>query len=260
MVRDLLIRGMLAGLVAGLLCFGVAKTFGEPQVDRAIAFEESHAKEAPADADQAHSHAPPEAQAEKELVSRPVQSSWGLLTAVLVYGTAMGGLYALAFAYLYGRVGDISPRLLAFLLAAGAFIALYYAPSLKYPANPPAVGNPDTIAYRTGLYLLMMLISLAGLAAAGAVALRLDKRRPGFDAFLAGAAIFIGINVVAHLVLPTINEVPADFPATVLWNFRMASLGMQALTWATIGVVFGLLAERLIEAPDWRRSLATRQA
>ncbi len=43
MVRDLLIRGMIAGCVAGLICFGVAKIFGEPEVDRAIAFEQQHA-------------------------------------------------------------------------------------------------------------------------------------------------------------------------------------------------------------------------
>jgi hypothetical protein len=39
MVRALLIRGMLVGLIAGLLVFGFGKVFGEPQVDRAISFE-----------------------------------------------------------------------------------------------------------------------------------------------------------------------------------------------------------------------------
>ena len=169
MVRDLLIRGMIAGLVAGLLCFGVAKMFGEPEVDRAIAFEEQHsAAEAPSPAPAAaHHHDDAGAAAhshggEDALVSRRVQSTAGLLTAVVVYGAALGGLFALAFAFLYGRVGDISPRLLTLLLAVAAFVAVYYVPSLKYPASPPAVGEPDTIALRTGLYLLMMLIYLVG--------------------------------------------------------------------------------------------------
>ena len=39
MVGALLMRGMLAGLVAGLLCFGFLKVYGEPQVDGAITFE-----------------------------------------------------------------------------------------------------------------------------------------------------------------------------------------------------------------------------
>ena len=169
----------------------MAKIFGEPQVDRAIAFEEQHAEAQPpaltgsaatrtrrASAQQ-HEHG------DEELVSRNVQSTTGLLTAVAVYGAAMGGLFALAFAFLYGRVGDISPRVLALLLALAAFVAIYYVPSLKYAAKPPAVGEPDTITYRTGLYLLMMLTSLGGMVfAVGCWRRRLSRalRRPERDA------------------------------------------------------------------------------
>jgi predicted cobalt transporter CbtA len=257
MVRDLLIRGMIAGFVAGLLCFGVGKIFGEPQVDRAIAFEEQHAAaEAPThvhdsaaaggeQAAAAHEHD----HGDEELVSRKVQSTAGLFTAVAVYGAAMGGLFALAFAFLYGRIGDFSPRALALLLALAAFLAVYYVPSLKYPANPPAVGEPDTIAFRTGLYLLMMLISLGAVVFAVAFAKRLDQRYGALNATLIGTGVFIGIIVIAQIVLPDINEVPADFPASVLWKFRMASLGMQVVTWGTLGLLFGVLAERLLNPP-----------
>jgi predicted cobalt transporter CbtA len=258
MVRDLLIRGMLAGLVAGLLAFGVAKVFGEPQVDRAIAFEEQHAQAETA----AHQHdqaatarqesaAAHEHGAEEEgLVSREVQSTLGLLTAVIVYGAAMGGLFALAFASLYGRVGEVGPRLLALLLAVAAFAAIYYVPSLKYPANPPAVGDGATIGYRTGLFFLMVLISLGALVFAVATGRRLAERHGGLNGTLAGAGLFIAIIAIAQLVLPAIDEVPAEFPALVLWKFRMASLGLQALMWATLGLVFGVLAERRLKARD----------
>ena len=37
MTGHLLVRGMLVGLLAGVLAFGFAKTFGEPQIDKAIA-------------------------------------------------------------------------------------------------------------------------------------------------------------------------------------------------------------------------------
>jgi predicted cobalt transporter CbtA len=259
MVRDLLIRGMIAGVVAGLLAFGVAKVIGEPQVDRAIAFEQQHAD---AEAQPTHQHeraatdqqdaaaagAHQHGNAAEELVSRKMQSTTGLLIAVVVYGAAMGGLFALAFAFLYGRVGVMNPRLLALLLAGAAFAALYYVPSLKYPASPPAVGNGATIGYRTGLYFWMILISLGGLTFAVAAARRLVERLGGLQATLAGAGIFIAIIVIAQLVLPDINEVPADFPAQVLWKFRMASLGMQALMWTTLGLLFGVLAERALAA------------
>jgi Probable cobalt transporter subunit (CbtA) len=64
MVGNLLLRGMLVGVFAGLLAFGFAKIFGEPQFDRAIAFEEQM--------NQAKGEAP-----EPELVSRETQA--GLL-------------------------------------------------------------------------------------------------------------------------------------------------------------------------------------
>ncbi|HEV7464227.1 MAG TPA: CbtA family protein [Methyloceanibacter sp.] len=250
MVRGLLIRGMLAGVIAGLLAFGAAKIYGEPQVDRAIAFEGQHAEadasaQAPADAQvsaQQHQHGDDE----EELVSRKVQSTAGLLTAVAVYGAAMGGLFALAFAFLYGRVGDLSPRLLALLLAIAAFVAIYYVPSLKYPASPPAVGEPDTIAYRTGLFFLMILISLAALVFAVSASRRLAPRYGGLSATLIGAGLFAGVVVIAQLVLPDIDEVPADFPAIVLWKFRMASLAIQVLMWSTLGLTFGWLAARAL--------------
>jgi hypothetical protein len=44
--------------------------------------------------------------------------------------------------------------------------------------------------------------------------------------------------------LPPINEVPADFPAVVLWHFRIDSLAMQVIMWATLGLVFGAATER----------------
>jgi len=263
MVRDLLIRGMIAGFVAGLLCFGVAKVFGEPEVDRAIAFEEQHAATEPP----AHTHdgATAESQGgaaahehgDEELVSRAVQSTAGLLTAVAVYGAAMGGLFALAFAFLYGRVGDISPRLLTLLLALAAFVAVYYVPSLKYPANPPAVGEPDTIGLRTGLYLLMMLISLGAMVFSVALGRRLAARYGGINATLIGAGTFVAVIVVSQLVLPDINEVPADFPAGVLWQFRIASLLMQAVTWAALGLVFGFLADRVLNQATAARAPRT---
>src|SRR5262245_37347482 len=92
MVRALLIRGMIVGVIAGLLAFGFAEVFGEPQVEGAIAVEEQ--------THQAMGTGP-----ETVLVSREVQSTIGLFTGVVVYGAAFGGLFALAFAFAYGRIG-----------------------------------------------------------------------------------------------------------------------------------------------------------
>jgi predicted cobalt transporter CbtA len=37
------------------------------------------------------------------------------------------------------------------------------------------------------------------------------------------------------------------FPADVLVDFRVSSLGTQLIMWAAIGLIFGPLAERLLE-------------
>jgi len=40
--------------------------------------------------------------------------------------------------------------------------------------------------------------------------------------------------------------VPEEFPAAVLWKFRIASLGAQFIMWATLGLLFGALTQRAI--------------
>ncbi len=139
MIRILLLRGMLAGIVAGLCVFALASWIGEPQVERAIAFETSM--------DQAKGEPP-----EPEIVSRNIQRSFGLLTATVVDGTAIGGIFALVFAFAYGRLPMTSPRSLSALLAGLGFVTLRVVPALKYPANPPSVGNPETIGARTASF------------------------------------------------------------------------------------------------------------
>ena len=245
MVGTLLTRGMLVGVVAGLLCFAFLKLVGEPQVDRAIAFESQlDEAKAKADADMAKSMSAPMAEMQPELVSRPVQAGIGLFTGVLVYSAAFGGLFALAFALAYGRMGDFGPRATSALLAAAGIVAVYIAPNLKYPANPPSVGDPDTIGMRTAAYFAMVAISLAAMIGAGMLRRRLLRRFGGWDAaLLAGAAYLIAVAAAAF-VLPAVNEVPDQFPAVVLWQFRIASLGAQLIMWTTIGLAFGALTER----------------
>jgi hypothetical protein len=64
--------------------------------------------------------------------------------------------------------------------------------------------------------------------------------------------------VGAALMLPGVHEVPRDFPATTLWRFREASVGMQAVLWATIGVVFAWAAQRaMVGAQARTRTTAT---
>lgn len=233
MTGRLLVRGMLVGLIAGLLAFGFAKVFGEPQVDRAIAFEGSMAK----------MHG--DAQA-PELVSREVQASFGLLTGVVVYSVALGGIFALVFAYSLGRIGKVGPRGLAALLALAAFVVVFLVPGLTYPPNPPSIGDPDTIGQRTKLFFLMILVSVAAAVIALNTARKITARSGLWDGAIAGVALYVLIVAVAGCLFPVINEVPERFSAVLLWKFRTAALGIQLVLWTSLGLIFGRVAERAL--------------
>ena len=260
MVGQLLLRGMLVGVLAGLLSFAFLKVVGEPQVDRAIAFETrmDEAKDkAKADEAMAKGMPMPKEDPEPELVSRPVQAGIGLFTGVSVYNVAFGGLFALAFAVAYGRMGRLGPRATSALLAAAGFVTVYVVPNLKYPANPPSVGDPETIGLRTGLYFGMVLISLIAMVAAGKLRLSVLDRLGAWNAALLAGAFYLGVVLMAGQLLRGIDEVPDGFPAVVLWQFRVASAGAQLIMWTSIGLLFGLLAERLLtrRAPVLRRAV-----
>lgn len=235
MTRILLVRGMLAGVVAGLLVFALARWTGEPQVERAIAFETSM--------DQAKGEAP-----EPEIVSRKIQSSLGLLTATVVDGTAIGGLFALVFAFAYGRMPVTSPRSLSAVLAGLGFVTIAVVPALKYPANPPSVGNPETIGVRTAAFFLLIAISIVAMVLSVQIERRLHSRVGIWNAWLIAVGFFVIAVATASHLLPNFDEVPAGFPVTLMWKFRVAALEMQLLLWGVLGFFFGWLVERDIAA------------
>lgn len=95
---------------------------------------------------------------------------------MLTFGTAIGDRFGLLFAFSYGRMSPTQPRALAVFLASIGFVAVAFVPSLKYPANPPAIGNPATIGIRTGAYFLMVAISIAATVLCLQFSRRLTRR------------------------------------------------------------------------------------
>ncbi|RFU39663.1 hypothetical protein DZF91_21185 [Actinomadura logoneensis] len=231
-MRSLLLRGMLAGIAGAALALVVAWIYGEPQVGNAIAFEEAHA-------DHGAGH-------EVEVVSRTVQKTAGLVTAVGFYGVAVGGIFAIAFAFAYGRLGALHARATAALVALLGFVAVEGVPFLKYPATPPAVGNPETIGSRTALYFGMVAIGIATVVGAVVLCRRLAPRFGTWNAVTLSVVAFVLVNAVLFAITPKPDAVPHGFPAETLWDFRIASLGMQAVLWTTLGLLFGWLTERAV--------------
>ena len=86
---------------------------------------------------------------------------------------------------------------------------------------------------------------------------RLVTRYGAWNAALIASAAYLIAMTAVSLALPTVNEVPEQFPAVVLWQFRIASVGAQLIMWATVGLVFGALTE---QAAMSRRELRIKTA
>jgi hypothetical protein len=229
---QLLGRLVLAGLVAGALAGVFSVLVTERAIAPALEIEQARAAAGGQDHD-------------PELFGRGTQLLGGFLGTLLA-----GAALAVVFAAVYGLVRHRLPGRTDFarvtLLAAIGFGVVALLPALKIPANPPAVGDPDTIGQRTTLYFLMVLLSVLLAVATVILGKRLAPRLGNWNATLAAGAFFLLAVGSAYAFLPSFNEVPKDFPATLLWQFRLAALAVQATLWTSFGLIFGLLAERVL--------------
>ncbi|MDQ6928575.1 MAG: CbtA family protein [Actinomycetota bacterium] len=223
-------NGLLAGLAGGVALAIVLLTIGEGPIGQAVGLEKQAAN---------GQH--------KEMFSRGTQQIGGAIGG-LIYGIALGAIFAVAYAALRRRLSTRQDWRASLQLAAIGFVTVFFIPFLKYPPNPPAVGSPDTIGRRTALYLVMLAWSIVATWAAWLAARALERRgaadhlRP-----LAMAAIYVALIAFGFVLLPGTPD-PVNAPATLVWNFRLASLAGSAAYWSVTGVVFGWL--RVTRAPD----------
>jgi hypothetical protein len=154
-------RGMAAGLLAGLLAGLFAFLVGEPILDRAIALEEASAG--------AH---------HEEVFSRPTQKI-GLFFATGLFGVTVGGVFGIGYAFFRERLAAGSDFKRSIFLAGAIFVGAFLIPYLKYPANPPSVGDPSTIRERTLAYFTLVALSLLAILLAWLAARTLRSRGVG---------------------------------------------------------------------------------
>lgn len=229
---------VMVGLLAGLTS-AVLQTFvGEPLVRQAIALEKARATTV-----------------EPELVSRSVQSGVGLFAGLGLAGVAFGLLFSLTFWGL--RAGRPDPFRRALVAGSILFGSLTVAPWLKYPPNPPAVGNPETLDRRQALYVSLVALSLA-LGLAGAA---LSSRLRRWPEHLRVTAVILAVGIPFALALAVLPPAPdrVDAPATLIWRFRLASLGGSALLWAVLSVGVGVLASEATRRREAARTAVPPQ-
>ena len=156
--------------------------------------------------------------------------------------------FAVSFAFANGRPGAQADRRRAGVIGLAS---VYVVPALKYPANPPSVGEPETIKLRTEFYFLMVAISI--LSTLGALWARraLTPRYSAWNSSILSALGHLIAIAIAFLLLPPINEVPSTFPTVTLWDFRLASLGIHTVLWMSIGILFGYFGIPASATPAW---------
>ncbi|MDE0162952.1 MAG: CbtA family protein [Acidimicrobiaceae bacterium] len=226
-MKRILAIGCLAGLAAGVAAALFAATAGRGPIRDAIALEDSV------------SHATSGAHHE-DLFSRGVQEIGGAV-GLVVFGLALGVVFSVVLAAVGPRLAVPTPPAASVRLGFFGFVAVVLVPFLKYPANPPAVGDPDTVNERTLLYFaalgLSILLTWAVWRFHRGVSLA-----PVAKAWATAALYGAGL-VLIFLALPG-NPDPVDAPADLVWRFRLASLGGLAAAWATLALVTGALLSR----------------
>ena len=220
-MRNVFLRGAVAGAAAGLLTSTAAYGWLEPVLSRAIELEGPAVGE--------------------PVVSRQAQQLLGMPVGFVLAGVALGLLFAVAYRVLPSR-RPVWERSLG--LAAGGFVALALIPQLRYPANPPGVGDPATIGVRTSSFLLAVALGVVVVSGAYAALRALHARGVAAPARQAGvAAAAVGLVAVGYVLLPDSGDA-VQAPAALVYDFRVRSLGLLALLYALLGAVFAALTLR----------------
>jgi hypothetical protein len=270
MVRALVLRGAGVGALAGLLAFVFARIFAEPVIQAATDYESGRDEAKAALA--AAAGQPPE-NADPDIFSRAVQANLGIGVGLIAFGLAIGLFFAVAYCMAYGRTGNVRPRQLSLLVALFGFLTLFLVPFVKYPANPPAIGNPDTIGDRGGLWLLMVVASVIFAIVAVWAGQKLQPRFGTWNATLLAGAGFVVVMGILMAVLPSLGQLSANvevsgslltetpqplkdaagaivypgFDADLLYRFRLYSVGAQIILWGVLGLGFAPLAEKVFQ-------------
>ena len=146
-ITIVLVSGALAGLVHGTVNFAIV----EPYLDQAIGIENQSLF--------ASGEAEDNLEFWAEYESYRIWQKSGQVLAGVILGTAMGSLFGIVYALSRNSLPGKNDVVKAVVLSGIMWVTLYLIPFLKYPANPPTVGDADTVVLRTILYLSFIAIS-----------------------------------------------------------------------------------------------------
>ena len=222
-----LISGALAGTIHGAVNFAIV----EPYLDQAIGIENQNLF-ASGEAEDT-----PEFWVEYE--GYRVWQKSGQILAGAILGTSVGALFGIVFALSRNSLPGNHDIKKAVVLAGVMWLTLYIIPFLKYPANPPTVGDSETVVLRAILYL--SFIAISGFGAVGFYQLSKKFQNKKKLIALVGYGIFISAVFIAMPENP--DEITA--PMNLVNEFRMMSVLGVTSFWVSVGLILGFFWNRV---------------
>ncbi|TLX79673.1 MAG: CbtA family protein [Thaumarchaeota archaeon] len=206
-----LISGFSAGIIHGLVNLAVV----EPYLDTAIGIENRNMFAS------GEAHDTP--QFWQEFNNYRMWQKDSSLLAGGMLGLATGALFGLIFAYSRNALPSQNHIKKALVLAGIMWATLFFIPFLKYPSNPPTIGDPSTIVLRTSLYIAFL--ALSGLGALGFSRLYKKMHNKRF-------LIFLGYP----------DKITA--PIDLVNGFRIVSAATMSMYWLVNAIILGFLWQK----------------
>ena len=230
---------LLAGAIAGTILGAINQVAVEPYIERAIE-PEMLQQNTTAQSGQVITNP-------AEFAAYRFWQKGGEIIAGTILGLSIGSLYGIVFAYTRGSISGTNNNKKKALIVAGImWLVLFLMPALKYPPNPPAVGNPETIYYRQSLYVAFLAISgfsALGLAFLYRKMMVASSNNTKKKAIIIPSAVYAAIMAGAYLAMPA-NPDPINAPIDLVIGFRITSAITISMFWAVLGVIFGALWDK----------------
>jgi predicted cobalt transporter CbtA len=220
---------LLAGAIAGTILGAINQVAVEPYIDHAVELEMQNTNQSSQIINPA------------EFTAYRLWQRGGEIVAGTILGLSIGSLFGIVFAYTHSSVPGSNNKKKALIVASIMWFVLFLMPALKYPANPPAVGDPETIYYRQSLYVAFLVIS--GFSALGLAFLYRKMGALNIKKAIIPAA-YAAIISGAYLAMPA-NSDPINAPMDLLMGFRITSAITISMFWGLLGVIFGTFWDKL---------------
>jgi predicted cobalt transporter CbtA len=220
---------LLAGAIAGTILGAMNQVAVEPFIEHAIELETQNTAQSGQIINPA------------EFAAYRFWQRGGEIVAGTILGLSIGSLFGIVFAYARSSVPGSNNKKKGLIVAGIMWFVLFLMPALKYPANPPSVGDPETIYYRQSLYVAFLAIS--GFSALGLAFLYRKIRSLHIRKAIIPAA-YAAMMAGAYLAMPA-NPDPINAPVDLVIGFRITSAITITLFWGLLGVIFGAFWDKL---------------